>query len=368
LNGWQPILIGFREVKDALTTPGVARGIIPISGSRIARAARFWLYRPDPDVVRYLRELDVELVHAHFGTDATDIWPSVKSAGLAMLVTLHGYDISICPEWWQAGYGGVRRRNYPRRLIRMAADPYVRFVAVSRNVKQRAIEAGISADKIVVSPIGVDTDRFSPGHVPLCQRKKRILFVGRMVEKKAPTLLIQAFAEARRSVPDAELVMIGDGPLLIEATTLAKDLGVPVSFMGACPSSIVVEQLHKARVFCLPSITAANGDAEGLPISLLEAQACGVPCITTREAGGEEALPSSGGLLVPAGSAQSLAAALAHALTDTDFMEAAPGHALKWVRDRLSLRENALALQAIYEATANMRPRIRNRGIACCPD
>ena len=210
---WQPVLLGLRELPEGLETPGIQREIVP-SGNRVSNTLRFWFSHPNPHLVRRLKEIDIGLVHAHFGTDASDIWPSVKAAGLPMLVTLHGYDITIHREWWEAGHGGLRRRVYPRRLLHMAEYPTVHFIAVSKAVKERAIKFGIPEGKITVAYIGVDTRRFKLGGLPLEQRRKRILFVGRMVEKKAPLLMIRAFADVRRVIPDAELAMIGDGPCL----------------------------------------------------------------------------------------------------------------------------------------------------------
>ena len=287
LTKWEPVLLGRREIKDGLPTPRLIREISPESGSRLARTLRYWMWRSDSNFVERLHELNISLVHAHFGTDATDIWPSVKAAKLPMLVTLHGYDVNIYRWWWEQGNGGLRRRAYPRRLLKMAQDPSVRFIAVSNAIRRRAIEYGVPEEKIAVRYIGVDTERFKPGGLPISQRRKRILFVGRMVEKKAPFLVIQAFAEVRHEVPDAELVMIGIGPLLDDAKLLARELKVPVEFHGAQGRNEIVEQFHRAQVFCLPSITAYSGDAEGLPISILEAQASGIPVVTSARGGCE---------------------------------------------------------------------------------
>ena len=154
---WQPTLIGRREVPGGLVTSKIQRVIIPEAGSRLMRTWCYWTWQPDPNLVHYLREQNFSLVHAHFGTDATDIWPSAKAAGLPMLVTLHGFDINIHKWWWEKGNGGLRRRVYPRRLLKMAQEPSVRFIAVSKAIKQRAIEYGIPEEKITVSYIGVDT-------------------------------------------------------------------------------------------------------------------------------------------------------------------------------------------------------------------
>lgn len=265
LTNWKPLLVGYRWIKDGLDLQGLGATTIPGSSpktvGRYALRLCQLLERPHPPTVATLRDTGAKLVHAHFGTDATDIWPSVRAAGLPMVVTLHGYDINIRREWWEAGKGGVLRRFYPRRLLTMAHEPAVYFIAVSHAIRCRAIEYGIPEDKITVSYIGVDTERFKPGGLPIDQRRKRILFVGRMVEKKAPLLLIRGYAEVRKQVPEAQLVMIGDGPLLKDAKRLARTLDVPVEFHGAQDSYAVQAQLHLARVLCLPSVTAENGDA-----------------------------------------------------------------------------------------------------------
>lgn len=294
LSQWQPVLMGYERTINGLDLGDMEVRIIPraavkIIGRYALRLCQF-LGRPHPPTMAALRTTGARLVHAHFGTDATDIWPSVKAVDLPMLVTLHGYDINIHRQWWEAGHGGIHRKVYPRRLLKMAHEPTVHFIAVSQAIKRRAIDCGIPEDKITVCYIGVDTERFKPAGLPIDQRRKRILFVGRMVEKKAPLLLIHAFAEVRKQVPDAELAMIGDGPLLKEAQQLAHTLDVPVEFLGAQDTDGVLAQLHQARVFCLPSVTAENGDAEGFGLVILEAQACGVPVVTSARGGSAEGI------------------------------------------------------------------------------
>ena len=287
---WEPVLVGRRELKDGLKTPNLQRCVVQESGNRWIRTIRYWLWRPEPCLVRHLRKLGVNLVHAHFGTDATDIWPSIKAAGLPLLVTLHGYDINTYHWWWKRGHGGLRRRVYPHRLLKMAQDSSVRFIAVSNAIKQRAIEYGIPPEKITVCYVGVDTERFKPGGLPLALRPKRILFIGRMVENKAPLQMIRTYAEVCKSVPDAELVMIGEGPLLAKAKNLANELGISIDFLGARDSDTVLEHLNEARVLCLPSITLSNGASEAFGLVLLEAQACGIPVISSAKGGAYEGL------------------------------------------------------------------------------
>src|SRR5690606_4063699 len=131
---------------------------------------------------------------------------------------------------------------------------------------------------------------FKPRGASIEKRKNRILFVGRMVPKKAPALLVEAFAEVRKSMPNAELVMIGDGPLRKQTEHAAETLGVPVIFLGAQNTNEIMAQLQESKVLCLPSIVAESGDAEGFGMVILEAQSCGVPVVSSAMGGASEGL------------------------------------------------------------------------------
>lgn len=349
LSAWEPVLLGLWETEEPLATPGIRREIVR-AGHR-STEWRFLLARPLPPLVDRLRQLGVSLVHAHFGPDALRAWPSVRAARLPLLVTLHGYDITTRRDWWEAGHAGWAMRLYPRRLLRMARHPLVRFVAVSEAIRQRAIDYGIPEGKISVAHIGVDTARFQPGGLPLAQRRRRILFVGRMVEKKAPLLMIRAFAKVRERLPDAELAMVGAGPLLEEARRLAGELGVPVEFLGARSSDEVLSQIHGARVLCLPSVTAANGDAEGFGLVLLEAQACGVPVVTSAIGGASEGLlEGQTGYSFAEGALQDLVAKLTRLLEDPDLAATASAAAPRFVASNFDIRSCSRRLEHLYES------------------
>lgn len=311
---------------------------------------RYWTDQPLPRWVHAIKGLGTQLMHAHFGTDATDIWPSTRAAGLPMLVTLHGYDIQTKRDWWESGAAGLRRRVYPKRLLRMAKDRTVRFIAVSSEIKRRAVEFGIPESKIYVVPIGVDAERFRPAGLPLAQRPKRVLFVGRMVEKKAPLLLIRAFESIRSAVPEAELVMAGDGPLLPAAVRLARELRLPVQFRGALTSKQVEVELREARVFCLPSIEASNGDAEGLPITILEAMASGVAVVTSaRGADGDLILNGQNGFFADPGDQEQVSALTVSILRSDDLALRLTESARHRILAKFDLHSCSRLLETVYE-------------------
>lgn len=242
-----------------------------------------------PRTLQLLARAAPDLVHAHFGTDAARVWPAASALLLPLVVTLHGYDITIDERVWRA-HPGAHERAYPDRLRALAAAPAVHFVAVSEAMRQKAIARGIPSDKVTVSYIGVDVARFRPSGLPLAARRRAVLFVGRLVEKKGVAYLIDAFARVQAAIPDAELIILGDGPLRAELDARAARQAVHASFLGGKDSAGVAHQLAEARVFCLPSVVAASGDGEGLGIALLEAQAAGVPVVTSAQGGRDEAI------------------------------------------------------------------------------
>lgn len=115
----------------------------------------------------------------------------------------------------------------------------------------------------------------------------RLLTIARLVEKKGIEYALRAFAIVRREFPNAIYEIIGDGHLASQLHALCRkfDLQNSVVFHGARDADFVREHLNAAHVFLLPSVTAVDGDQEGTPISLMEAQACGLPVISSIHSG-----------------------------------------------------------------------------------
>jgi glycosyltransferase involved in cell wall biosynthesis len=353
-SSWSPVLVGTEKLAAGLPLDGIEVRILkscaPNVLGRVQRKVLRQLGMAAPGSVEQLRREGASLVQVHFATEALEYWPVIRHLELPVVVTLHGFDINTYKEWWENEGATASERRYPARLLALARQDQVHFVAVSEAIKQRAIEFGIPADRITVHYIGIDLTQFQQSGRPIAQRGPRILYVGRLVEKKGGEFLIRAFRLIRSSLPDAELVMAGAGPLLHELQGLAKELNVPVSFLGSVTSAEVRRQMEMARVFCLPSITAKNGDAEGLGIVILEAQACGLPVVTSAMGGATEGIVDGvTGYAFPEKDVQSMSNHLMSLLRDDRLAESMSRAAPAFIASRFDIRRCTRSLEDLYE-------------------
>jgi colanic acid/amylovoran biosynthesis glycosyltransferase len=345
LRRFEPIYLGLRRV-DGIEI-AVERSIVIQQPGLFGILDRALFSRTGLSVAATLKLLPLRprMLHAHFGVDASRIMRFAHSMRLPMLVTLHDYDITTSDAELLklAPYCATyiaRRPELNRRATK--------FIAVSNFIKQKAILRGFSAEKIAVHHIGIDVDRFQPD--PPHEREKIVLFVGRLVEKKGCKYLIQAMATVQRSHPDAELVIVGDGPERQELEALAASALKRYRFLGVQSPAQVKAWHNQARVFCLPSVTAASGETEGLPISILEAQAMNLVVVATRHAGVPESVEhGETGLLADERDALGLAAQLEAALGSAELSFRLAAAARQQVHASFNLsRQNAL-LEQIYD-------------------
>ena len=355
---WQPVLVGTHRVPGLDVEQLDTRMLYDsqASPSMPVKAYRKLIGQLDlapRSIVRRLQEEGAAVVHVHFGTDAVVYWPFLRRLGLPVLVSLHGYDIQIERSWWESGAGGWLMRNYPQRLLAMGRHPLVRFIAVSAAIRERAIEYGLPAARIRTAHIGIDCRKFVAGTDAITTRSPRVLFVGRLVEKKGCEYLIRAMKSLQGRVPEAELVVAGDGPQRGALERLAITLAVKARFLGSVPHEEVQRQLAQARVFCLPSVRAANGDAEGFGLVILEAQACGVPVVTSAVGGAQEGIRDGvTGYSFAERDVTGLASKLTRLLTDDSLASAMSLAAPGFVRQHFDNAVLTERLEALYDSAA----------------
>jgi glycosyltransferase involved in cell wall biosynthesis len=254
------------------------------------------------------------LVHAHFGRGGALALPMARALRVPLVVTFHGGDATKDSHY--------RRRLPPtvfqRRLAELQREAAL-FLCVSEYIRASLLERGFPANKLLVHRYGVepgseqrDANREGEGGpVP-------VLFAGRFVEKKGAGVLLDAL-ERLDPVFRPPLVLAGEGPQGDALKRLAAPLG-NVEFAGWLPNAALRRRMRGALAVCVPSLAAADGDAEGLPNVVLEAMAEGVPVVASLHAGIPEAVAhDETGLLVPPGDADALAAALERLIRDPDL-------------------------------------------------
>jgi phosphatidylinositol alpha-1,6-mannosyltransferase len=238
--------------------------------------------------------------------------PALRRAGAERIVALsHGHE-----TWWAQlpGTRGLLRR------IGREVDALTTISAYTAGVIEPILDP---ADRGKLSRLAppVDTEFFRPPDAtPETGRPPRAIAVGRLVRRKGIDTLLRAWAVVRETRPDAELIVVGDGPERQRLSRLAGALGVgrAVWFTGGLDPIGVRNELWRADVFALPMRVQLGGlDTEGLGLAALEAAACGLPVVVSASGGAPETvLPGTSGFVVPPDSPPALAGRLMELLAD----------------------------------------------------
>jgi len=277
--------------------------LLRLAGLPAALVARGLIRRHRPD-----------LVLVEFGFHAVRVMEASAWSGVPLVVNFHGADASVC-SWL-----GLLQARY-RRLMRLAAGVTVK----SEPMRRTLLDLGARSDHLLVSPAGAD-ERLFHGADPAAA-PPRFLAVGRFVAKKGPLLTLRAFARLLEGLPTGlrqrcSLVMVGEGPLLEDACKLVQELGLAtaVTLAGRRKHQEVARLMREARAFVQHSLVAPDGDSEGSPVAVMEAQLSGLPVVATRHGGiPEVVLEEQTGLLVEEGDVEGMAVAMARLAREPDL-------------------------------------------------
>jgi colanic acid/amylovoran biosynthesis glycosyltransferase len=275
----------------ALTRP---RGSLSVAALDAGRAATF------------LAEGSFDVIVAHFGNHGISA-ESLREIGVTsahLAVFFHGADLTR--YLYQAG-----RDVYDHLFERGDL-----MVPISERWRGRLIELGCPEDKIRVHRMGVDCSK-----IKYSERrpdgKVRILSATRLTEKKGLTYALQAMAKLKAQGRTFQYDIVGHGPLHAELKNQVRSLGVEreVTLHGWKTQADLFRLQESAHVALMPSVTAKDGDEEGIPVALMEASASGLAVVSTRHSGIPELVrDGESGYLVPEREAGALADALARLL------------------------------------------------------
>ena len=335
LTRWHPVFVGATKVTSPL-----ARDTDVIAFPSARSFLRLRLTGTSPVLHRALAAQRPDLVHAHFGGDGWLVSGAAARLDVPLIVTLHGHDVTRQPR--SPGAHGVRYRRNLRGVFRRAAL----LIAVSDEIRRQALHWGADPGRIRVHHTGVPV----PAAPPTAPKRWDVAFVGRFVEKKGADDLLAALATLGGGT---KALFIGDGPLLPAMRAYAAELRVDATFLGAQPPAEVYRLLGESRILAAPSRTARDGDTEGLPTTIVEAAALGLPVVATLHSGIPEAvLDGSTGLLCPEGDRAALAANLRKLLADEGLQRSMGAAARAHAVANFDVATQSRRLEDVYDQVA----------------
>lgn len=346
LRGFAPTYVGLLPA-DTNFDLGSEPVLLRSNRSAFSKLAREW-YRWTGLAPRYharLKTIDADLIHAHFSEGGSAALFLSRKLNLPLLLNLHGgaelmTDVALTKKWFEWPFLAHRVSLWRRSSGFLCASGYIRA---------RALEAGFPAGKLHIQYAGLDCTTFTPKRPPENKERGLVVFVGRLTAYKGCDYLLHAMQVVQRDRPNARLVVIGDGGCRKGLTKLAKTLSVDCHFTGELNQKAVVSWLEKARVFCVPSHTLADGQGEAFGIVFLEAQAMGVPVVSFRHGGIPETMREGvTGLLAKEGDVRELAGHIMRYLYDDAFWRRSRDEGMRWVRDNFDRTIQTSKLEDYY--------------------
>ncbi len=274
------------------------------------------------------------LLHAHFGYWAPHAAAVARRLHRPWVVSLHGYDVL------------VMARDEPELHRVVAADA---VVGPSRVLARVATARGVPPERVRVIPAGIDLDRY-PFRERTLDREGGVLvtFAGRFVAKKGVLDAARAMAAVHARYPQLRCRFVGYGPLEAQLRAELERLRLPADVRDGRQAGAVERALADTHLLLTPSRTAGDGDAESLGLVNIEAQACGVPVVSTRHGGIPEAVAEHAGVLVPEGDTDALSGALGDLATHPERWAAMGRAGRAHVEQHYRLADRAGDVEDLY--------------------
>lgn len=353
----RPVVIT-RKREELERYPFADLTVVPTSEMRFLRRIWFRQLRHVPwkisraetdSLLRVLETQKADLLHVYFGHIAVHLLPLIERWKRPSVVSFHGADVMV----------DLEKAVYRATTIEMLEA--VRLVLVrSESLREILVRLGCSATKIRIQRTGIPLEEV-PFHPRAWPRDGswQLLQACRLIEKKGLRTSLRAFAQFARRFPDAQFTLAGEGPLLDELREDARVLEVAdrVTFSGFVSQRELRDFFFRSHIFLHPSETGADGNQEGVPNSMLEAMASGLPVFATTHGGIPEAIENRvSGVLVPEHDADALGRELIAAAEKPEFLGTLAKNGAAAVADKFEQRAQVRQLEDCYFEALGARP------------
>jgi glycosyltransferase involved in cell wall biosynthesis len=296
-------------------------------------------------LMKVLERRSARLLHIYFGHIAVHLLPLIRAWPRPSIVSFHGADVMV----------DMNKPAY-REATRQMLDVVKLVLVRSESLRRAVADLGCDQKKIEVQRTGIPLDEFPfrERNFPGSDGEWRFVQAGRLIEKKGLPVTLRAFASFLKRYPKATLTIAGEGPLLGHLQELARELKIDnrVSFTGLISQEELRDLYYGSHVFLHPSETGPDGNQEGIPNSMLEAMASGLPVFATEHGGIPEAIKHGvSGVLVPERDEEELAWTLLNAVEDQRFLARVARGGAEVVGENFELRLQAGRLEDAYLKT-----------------
>lgn len=317
-------------------------------GAKAGLAVLFVPLRDAFGLIGAIRRSSPDVIHVNPSLNV----PSVLRDGLFMLVLRALGRRSVLVFWhgWEDGLAKRIRDNWLLRgLFRMAFGYAGQSVVLASQFRDELVAMGFSPERVIVESTMFDGTQFKR----ISRRPHdgiTILFLSRMEPQKGAGELVEAFCRVKKDYPAARLIMAGDGPAKNALEARVREFGLPdISFPGYLRGAEKAQALVDADVFVLPSY------AEGCPVSLLEAMAAGLPCITNSVGGIPDVFQDgANGVLLNGVSVDAVANALKRLLSDPDQCARIAEHNRKEAWEKYEAPVVTRRIESLYQEVAKL--------------
>jgi colanic acid/amylovoran biosynthesis glycosyltransferase len=339
LPTYRPVFCGYHRDNTGLQLLEGSDTLLLDDHSRLSSLSKFMLRHGLGGGKRWIRAIANEtpaIIHAHFFNDGIDAVKIGSRLDLPVITTVHGHDITK--------HENAQAEQSVNRHFFEQVD---RVIAVSDFIAGQALAKGCPEHKLVQHYIGIDLEKFSQPKQE--SEQPSLLFVGRLVEKKGCSYLLQAMSQLKQNFPELQLTIVGSGDLETELRQEVTDRQLNVVFAGTASATEIRELLALSWLFVAPSITAQSGDAEGLGMVFLEAQALQTPVVSFRSGGLVEAVEEGvTALLSNEKDVAGLAENIASLLENSSLRHHMGQAGRERVEQHFDLRKQCAKLESIY--------------------